>query len=188
MEFVGSISEKIAASSINCDPPGIVTSQFFGYNGSYFSSDTIYPGSGYWIKVDRDGILMLSSNPPSSLISYIKIAFTSDLPPPAPREDRIDQELPPEYSLQQNFPNPFNPITVIRYQLPDNGRVLLKIYNILGERVAILVDEIQDAGYKSVNFDGSNLPGGVYFYHLTIISVTDPNDIFSDVRKMNLLK
>ncbi|MDI6766193.1 MAG: T9SS type A sorting domain-containing protein, partial [Bacteroidota bacterium] len=80
-------------------------------------------------------------------------------------------ELPREFKLFQNYPNPFNPITTIQYQLPSQSHVILKIYNVLGQEVKTLVDEIQDTGYKSVlwnstNNYGNTVSSGVYFYRL----------------------
>ena len=90
-------------------------------------------------------------------------------------------ELPARFALDQNYPNPFNPLTVIRYQLPVGGKVTLKVYNLLGQEVQTLVDEIQDAGFKSVEWDASGAPSGVYYYRINAGS-------FSQVRKMLLVK
>lgn len=73
---------------------------------------------------------------------------------------------PGAYRLDQNYPNPFNPSTTIRYGLPTKSQVMLSVFNILGQHVATLVKESQDAGYHDVRFDGSGLSSGVYFYRL----------------------
>jgi hypothetical protein len=76
---------------------------------------------------------------------------------------------PTEFALAQNFPNPFNPSTVIQYQLPEPATVKLELYDITGRKVATLVNAWQNAGYYSFNLNGSayNLASGVYFYRLT---------------------
>jgi hypothetical protein len=73
---------------------------------------------------------------------------------------------PKEFKLEQNFPNPFNPTTTIQYQLPQNARVTLKVYDILGSEVATLVNEEQESGYKEVQFNAANFASGMYVYRL----------------------
>jgi hypothetical protein len=75
--------------------------------------------------------------------------------------------LPTEYSLSQNYPNPFNPSTVIEFALPKDAHVTLEVYNILGQKVATLVDDVRPAGYHSVKLDGTNLASGMYLYRLS---------------------
>ncbi len=97
--------------------------------------------------------------------------------------------LPKAYSLGQNSPNPFNPSTTISYELPESAgavRVVLDVYNIRGQKVVTLVDELKDAGRYTVNWDGSDAGGrrvssGVYFYRMRAGE-------FSTVRKMVILK
>jgi hypothetical protein len=78
----------------------------------------------------------------------------------------VDGGLPKEVSLIQNYPNPFNPSTTIRYGLPNRSHVLLTVYNTLGQQIAVLRDAEQEAGYHEVEFDGSMLSSGVYFYRM----------------------
>jgi hypothetical protein len=77
-----------------------------------------------------------------------------------------NQNLPGQFALEQNFPNPFNPTTTIRYGLPVPSYVTLTVYNILGEQVAVPVHENQEAGFHDVRLDGTRLSSGVYFYRL----------------------
>ena len=75
--------------------------------------------------------------------------------------------LPVNFELHQNYPNPFNPSTVIDFELPANSKVRLEVYNMLGQRVATLVNEQKPAGWHHVSFDASGLSSGVYIYRIT---------------------
>jgi len=100
-------------------------------------------------------------------------------------------DIPSKYSLSQNYPNPFNPTTIIKYSIPNitsnyvasnfSSSVLLKVYDVLGEEVATLVNENKSAGEYEVNLDASKLSSGVYYYKLT-------SGKFTEVKKMILLK
>jgi len=86
-----------------------------------------------------------------------------------------------DYRLYQNYPNPFNPSTRIKYQIPEAGKVTLKIYDILGKEVATVVNEFQSAGSHEVQFNAANLSSGIYFYRIK-------TNNYSAAKKMILLK
>ena len=92
------------------------------------------------------------------------------------------------FSLLQNYPNPFNPSTTISWKTSLSGWQILKVYNILGEEVADLVNEFKSAGNYNVKFNGKNLPSGIYFYKLQVIPTGIAQENFVQVRKMILLK
>lgn len=188
--LIGSLSESVPVNTIGSIPGGLVTSQFIGYDGTYYSTDTLEPGNGYWVKVAQEGQLILSSIAtiaPTSM-NNIKIIPTTELPPAPPLRGNTDEQLSTEFLLGQNYPNPFNPKTVISYQLKVKSDVSLKVYNMLGKEVATIVDGEQEAGYKSVEWDALDVPSGVYFYRLEATSVSDANRSFRDVKKLLLLR
>ena len=90
-------------------------------------------------------------------------------------------QTPIDFSLYQNYPNPFNPSTKIEYHLQYSGKVKLEIYSVLGVRIRSLVNQFQQAGDYSVEFNGSGLPSGCYFYKLTI-------DNRTNIKKMDFVK
>jgi CubicO group peptidase (beta-lactamase class C family) len=97
--------------------------------------------------------------------------------------------LPQEFSLSQNYPNPFNSSSVIKYSIPKSSLVTLKIFNILGEEIEILVNKEKPVGTYEVNWNASNLPSGVYFYRLQVVDPeASSGQGFVQTRKMILLK
>jgi hypothetical protein len=74
--------------------------------------------------------------------------------------------------LKQNYPNPFNPSTEIVFGIPREGRVRLQVYNLIGQNVATLVDEVLGAGYHTTRLDAAGFPSGMYLYRLTAGDVT----------------
>jgi len=92
-----------------------------------------------------------------------------------------ESSIPLKYELSQNYPNPFNPTTVIKYSVVEKGNIVLRIFNILGQEVAALVDEVKAPGVYQVNFDASELAAGMYIYQIQAGS-------FVTSKKMMLLK
>ena len=92
-----------------------------------------------------------------------------------------NNSLPFSYILEQNYPNPFNPSTSIRYSVPEAGQVTLKVFDVSGRQVAVLVNEMKQQGVYSVDFNASELASGVYFYRIEAGE-------FSAVKKMMLIK
>jgi hypothetical protein len=150
-------------------------------------NDTIQARSNYW---EDDSLLRIQGNidgnvdiPP--ILSQWDVCFPyypdlcADLPPSDPEFNpgkiavlgEEGERTPLRFSLSQNYPNPFNPETVIKYDLPQAEQVKLTIYNILGQKVRILVDEYQDAGCKTLFWngrdgEGKDVASGIYFFQL----------------------
>ena len=119
----------------------------------------------------KDGIIILQapSNPCPGPVDKLT----------APQDE--GSAVPLAFELKQNSPNPFNPSTTIEYDIPADGHVTLRVYDVLGQEVATLVDGIQTAGFKSLSFDAGALTSGVYFYRLQAGK-------FNDIKKMILLR
>jgi len=86
-----------------------------------------------------------------------------------------------DYSLSNNFPNPFNPTTTIKYSIPQGINVTLRVYDILGNEIATLIDEYKPAGNFEIEFDASSLSSGIYFYQLRA-------ENYTSTKKMLLIK
>jgi hypothetical protein len=115
---------------------------------------------------------------------YVKMEYNEGTPSAMNEEKQL---FPKDYELFQNYPNPFNPSTTIRYGLPSESRVTIKIYNTLGQRIAVIVNTEQSAGwYEAVwNAKGAS---GLYFYRIDAVSKSDPNQRFVQLKKMLLLR
>ncbi len=101
--------------------------------------------------------------------------------------EELNNTLPGSFKLMQNYPNPFNPATTIKYDLPYNSEVRLIVYNILGQQVKVLVDQVQKAAHYEYNWNASDLASGVYIYILNANS-TGWQQNYHSVKKMVLLK
>jgi len=149
-----------------------------------YASTTVY----------RDGMAMIvypddqrTSNP---LTYFIKqtggsgvLPVTSPLQPGGSAARGLDR-----FDLEQNYPNPFNPTATINYRLAVESRATLRIYNLLGEVVQVLTDGVKQAGFETVAWDATKLPSGTYFYKLEAVSVSDPANSVTLVRKAVLIK
>jgi len=121
----------------------------------------------------------------SELVYDLKLV-AGDLDFVARMTQQILDNIPYAYSLGQNYPNPFNPITKMNYTLPKRSKVILSIYNVLGQEVITLLNKEQDYGYHTVTWDGTDhygkqMASGVYFTRMTTKN-------FSQTKKMLLLK
>jgi photosystem II stability/assembly factor-like uncharacterized protein len=286
--IIGSITSAVDTAQIIEDPPGIVSSLYYAYQGGYAGAAAVSPGAAYWVRVSQNGTLKLggltAAKPEAGEVSHSVLAGLSTLVvtdakgrrqelyfgrggaelrverftmPPVPPEGAFDArfgtqsmlalaagyscdvpiilssaafpvtvswrrgsdtvramliisgrsvnlrgeggtvvtpegasirlamlndgEVPTAFQLHQNHPNPFNPATRIRYDLPQAARVQLTVYDITGREVARLVNEEQPAGAYSIQWDATGLSSGVYFCRMQAGS-------FAATRKLLLLR
>ncbi|MDP2301352.1 MAG: YCF48-related protein [Ignavibacteria bacterium] len=99
----------------------------------------------------------------------------------------VEVGTPITFTLSQNYPNPFNPATSIKYSIAEPSKVTLNIYNLIGEKVAELVNTQQDAGYHQLNFNAGKLSSGVYFFTINAESISSGQK-YNDTKKMMLIK
>ena len=145
-------------------------------------SDGGYSGNSYFGLTETDG--SISWDNMSSLGTEYNLMFRLDVDTAfvlVGIDEFENDVLPTTYSLDQNYPNPFNPSTVIAYTLPEDGNVELKVFDLSGRQVDVLVQEHQSAGSYGVTLDGSHMSSGIYIYTLSTGNV-------HLTRKMILLK
>jgi PKD repeat protein len=147
---------------------------------------TVAPGEGSLLKIKFSKKKREAGISDAKIENAIVVNTMADELEIEIKPNKLIKTIPQTFSLAQNYPNPFNARTVIRYSLPKDSRVKISIYNILGQRVKVLVDEYQTTGHKTVVWDGTNQKGkgvasGVYFYK---IKAGD----FVQSKKMLLLK
>ena len=188
--LIGSLPTPIPVDAMITAPQGIIQSRIYSYISGYSSVDTLYPGYGYWVKVGEDGSIILNEDVAVLGGRQHYIHTNSDLPPPPPDGESKwgISGLPDDYALEQAYPNPFNPTATIEYSLPSDSRVSLKIYNLLGQLVQTLSNDIEPAGFKQVVWNASNAASGIYFYRLEATSIANTSKTLTQVKKMILLK
>jgi hypothetical protein len=101
---------------------------------------------------------------------------------------KVENNTARSYLLHQNYPNPFNPTTVISYSLPEESRVRLTLFNTLGAKVSVLVDEVQPAGAREFKWNASDLPSGLYYYRLEAGDADAGKFSYSSTLKLLLVK
>jgi hypothetical protein len=133
-----------------CPSPVAICIALIHFENEFYA----FTSDGYW---DEESLMASAS---LGIFLQLKYLFGT------PVEKDSDPPAPLQFALQQNYPNPFNPSTLIRYTLPQNNKVRLEVYNALGQRMAVLLDQEQKAGQHEITFHGENLPSGLYFYRL----------------------
>ncbi len=142
---------------------------------------TTYPGGSGKIKLGSGNSVYVAGGQPGvpvgSGVDYLTLKYSQSSSSPVSSLINKDNK----FALSDNYPNPFNPATSIKFSIPAQGNVVLKVYDNIGREVATLVNQNMEAGEHEAVFDGSNLASGVYFYKLI-------SGEFTDVKKMILVK
>ncbi|MBU0560007.1 MAG: T9SS type A sorting domain-containing protein [Bacteroidetes bacterium] len=196
----GTLSPTAALSSMPYTPTESMAAFKSFYNtygedlwGSYGFKDAFNPGinwtAGSFLAIDQGPIIIMVENYRSALLWDLFMAN----PEIQPMLDAIgfitdtttavedDIHAPLAFELIGNYPNPFNPSTRIKYSIPNTSDVKLEVFNLIGEKIATLVNEVKQPGTYEVSFNAGNLSSGVYFYKIS-------TNGFSDEKKLMLLK
>ena len=103
-------------------------------------------------------------------------------------QDQTDGLVPNGFVLDQNYPNPFNALTTIRFGIPEQSHLRISVYNLLGQEVDVIADEIYEAGYSRVFWDASNFSSGMYFCRIQVSSIHNAGERYDKTIKMLLVK
>ena len=155
--FKGGDTGTLVALAASADPTTQSAYTQFSVPFNYFTSDV--PD----VCVAQFSVALPNSGSTTHVGSYFLL---DDLAFAGSTGVEVSNESPLSFKLDQNFPNPFNPSTTIRYGLPNRSNVTLTVFNMLGEQVAMLQNGEQELGFHEVQFDGTNLSSAVYFYRL----------------------
>ena len=164
---------------------GLLVGEMDIVEGSYLRTGAVYGDDMTTEAVDgalQDEALVFRYNDYQS--DLVSISFTGNME--LAKVDLVFRNIPETFTLHQNFPNPFNPITTLRYDLPSDAFVTLTVYDMLGKEITQLVNTTQQAGFKSVHWDATESMGipvsaGVYLYQIQ-------TGEFCQTKKMVLLK
>jgi hypothetical protein len=184
LSLLSGTASTLAGAFIYAIKDNVVSGFAFTDAAGNYNINGLTPGT-YSLSVDRPGYTEVTSR--TGTVSYnsagnpVNVSVPLSITSVTTLVGGASALQPTQYSLEQNYPNPFNPSTMIRYTLPVSGRVAVRVYNILGQVVATLVDGTQNAGTYDVSFSASALSSGVYFYRIESGS-------FEAVKKMMLLK
>jgi len=175
-------TEDITWTDVNVYDVKIELSADNGSNWSTIAESTPNTGTYSWIVEAQDSsdqCLIRITNVDDGLVYDASDAvFTIDI---VTRVEELQENIPTEFNLSQNYPNPFNPVTLIKYQVPNTSHVSIKVYDLTGQEVALLVNEVKEVGTYEIKFDAINLASGVYLYRMVAGD-------FNLARKFNVLK
>ncbi len=189
--MIGGISLPVSVDSIVSLPGGLLTSPFYGYNGSYLIATSLDPGKAYWIRANDTGTIIVSLSPgPLARTNRLRIIRDSELPPPPPggMDTPLEPEIPRVFALGAGYPNPFNPSTQFVVSVPQISYLDIAIYNVIGQKIRTLLHGETPAGYHTVRWDGVTdqnvlASSGIYF-----VRMNADGGRFVSTRKIMLMK
>jgi hypothetical protein len=176
-------TEDITWTSVNVNDVKIEISVDNGVTWSTIADSIPNTGAYSWVVAAQDTsdecLVKITNLQNSNVYDESDTLFTIENPTGI--EENKNNRLPIEFDLVQNYPNPFNPSTRINYAVPETTPVTIKVYDIIGQEIAVLVNEVKEAGIYELEFDANKLTSGVYIYRMVAGN-------FTAVKKMNVLK